>query len=69
MKRTRSSCFQQIDPNHYKSLGEVTTEPRSRAGLYVLERHRLYVALPRYEEKEAHIPGLPSRLNSTKTFE
>ena len=32
MKRTRSSCFQQIDPNHYKSLGEVTTEPRSRDG-------------------------------------
>ena len=27
------------------------------------------MAVPRYEEKEAHVPGLPSRLNNTKTFE
>jgi len=47
--------FQQIDPDHYKPLGEVITEPRARVGLYVPERHRFYVAVPRYEEKVAHI--------------
>jgi DNA-binding beta-propeller fold protein YncE len=46
--------FQQIDADHYKPLGEVTTEPRARVGLYVPERYRFYVAVPRSKEK-AHI--------------
>jgi DNA-binding beta-propeller fold protein YncE len=47
--------FQQIDPDHYKPIGEVTTEPKARVGLYVPERRRFYVAVPRSKEKEAHI--------------
>jgi hypothetical protein len=47
--------FQQIDPNHYKPIGEVPTEPKARVGLYVPERCRFYVAVPRSKEKEAHI--------------
>ena len=47
--------FQQSDPDHYKPIGEVTTEPKARVGLYVPERHRFYVAVPRYEERVAHI--------------
>jgi DNA-binding beta-propeller fold protein YncE len=47
--------FQQIDPDHYRPLGEVSTEPKARVGLYVPERHRFYVVVPRSKEKEAHI--------------
>lgn len=47
--------FQQIDPDHYRLIGEVTTEPKARVGLYVSERRRFYVAVPRNGEKEAHI--------------
>ena len=47
--------FQQIDPDHYKPLGEVTTEPTARVGLYVPERRRFYVAVPKYGEKAPHI--------------
>jgi len=47
--------FQQIDQDHYKPIEEVTTEPKARVGLYVPERRRFYVAVPRSEEKEAHI--------------
>jgi DNA-binding beta-propeller fold protein YncE len=47
--------FQQIDPDHYKSLGEVATEPEARVGIYVPERHRFYVAVPKHHNTEAHI--------------
>lgn len=47
--------FQQIDPDHYRAIGEFATEPKARVGLYVPERHRFYVAVPRNGEREAHI--------------
>src|SRR5258708_2462167 len=47
--------FQQIDPDHYKSLGEVATEPDARVGLYVPELHRFYVAVPKHQNTDVHI--------------
>jgi DNA-binding beta-propeller fold protein YncE len=47
--------FQQIDRAHYKSLGEVPTEPGARTGILVPERHRFYVAVPSRTKHEAHI--------------
>jgi len=48
-------AFQQLDPDHYNPLAEVATETGARVGLYVPERHRFYVAVPKYEQKVAHI--------------
>lgn len=41
-------AIQQIDPDHYKSLGEVTTEFGARTGILVPELHRFYVAAPKH---------------------
>lgn len=47
--------IQQVDPDHYKSLGEIITEPKARIGLYVPERRRFYVAVPKRESVDAHV--------------
>jgi DNA-binding beta-propeller fold protein YncE len=47
--------IQQIDADHYKSLGEVTTEFAARCGIYVPERHRFYVAAPKNGTKGPEI--------------
>jgi DNA-binding beta-propeller fold protein YncE len=47
--------FQQVDPDHYNSLGEVTTEFGARNGILVPELHRFYVAAPKHGNNDAQI--------------
>jgi DNA-binding beta-propeller fold protein YncE len=47
--------FQQIDPNHYKSIGEVTTEFGAQTGILVPERHRYYAAAPQHGDHKQQI--------------
>jgi DNA-binding beta-propeller fold protein YncE len=47
--------FEETDPDHYKSLGKVPTEPGAREGRLVPERGRYFVAVPQRENTEAEI--------------
>lgn len=47
--------FQQIDPDHYKSLGELPTGKNSRNGIFVPELNRIFVSVPKNEKAEAQI--------------
>ncbi len=38
--------FQQLDPDHYKPLGEVNTAPEARTGIYAPDRKLFYVGAP-----------------------
>jgi DNA-binding beta-propeller fold protein YncE len=47
--------IQQLDPDHYKSLGEVATSAGARTGIYVPEKHRYYVGAPKAGDKAPQI--------------
>jgi DNA-binding beta-propeller fold protein YncE len=47
--------YEQTDPDHYKSLGKVPSEPGAREGRLVPERGRYFVAVPQHENTEAEI--------------
>ncbi len=47
--------FKQIDPDHYKLLGQVLTEPGARNGILVPEVNRFFVAVPQHGRIDSHI--------------
>jgi DNA-binding beta-propeller fold protein YncE len=47
--------FRQTDPDHYTSLGKVTTAPGARTGFFVQEWNRLFVAAPHRGSNQARI--------------
>jgi DNA-binding beta-propeller fold protein YncE len=47
--------FEQTDPDHYKSLGQIPTGPGARTERYVPELKRLFVAVPQHENTNAQI--------------
>jgi DNA-binding beta-propeller fold protein YncE len=47
--------YEQIDANHYRSLGSLTTGPAARNGLLVPEAHRYYVGVPQHDTTDATI--------------
>jgi len=42
--------IRQIDPDHYESLGEVTTAPGARTGTLAADRKLFFVGAPQYED-------------------
>jgi hypothetical protein len=46
---------QQIDADHYERIARIPTGPIARTSVFVPEWHRLYVALPRDEERGAEL--------------
>lgn len=47
--------YEQTDPDHYKSLGQVPTGPGARTGDLVLELNRYFVAVPQHESTNAKV--------------
>jgi DNA-binding beta-propeller fold protein YncE len=47
--------YEETDPDHYKSLGKVPSEPGAREGRLVPERGQYFVAVPQHENTEAEI--------------
>jgi len=48
-------AYQQRDPDHYESLGRIATAPNARTSLFVPELNRLYVAVPKKDDRDAEI--------------
>jgi DNA-binding beta-propeller fold protein YncE len=46
---------QQIDADHYERIARIPTGPIARTSVFVPEWHRLYVAVPRDEERDAEL--------------
>jgi DNA-binding beta-propeller fold protein YncE len=46
---------QQIDADHYERVARITTGPIARTSVFVPEWHRLYVAVPRDQERGAEL--------------
>jgi len=49
------SVYKQRDSDHYESLGRITTTPIARTSLFVPELNRLYVAIPKQDDRDAQI--------------
>jgi DNA-binding beta-propeller fold protein YncE len=49
------SVYQQRDPDHYEGLGRIATAPIARTSLFVPELNRLYVAIPKKDDRDAEI--------------
>ncbi len=47
--------YEQTDPDHYKFLGKIPSEPGAREGRLVPERGRYFVAVPQHENTDAEI--------------
>ncbi len=47
--------YQEEDPDHYKSLGQVPTGPGARTGRLVPELKRFFVAVPQHENTNAEV--------------
>ena len=47
--------FEQVDPDHYRSLGEVSTLPLARTGTYAPDRKLFYVGAPHFKEANEQI--------------
>ncbi len=47
--------FRETDPDHYESLGSVTTGPAGRTSRLVPELHRYFVAVPPHGNKNAEV--------------
>jgi len=50
-----ADVYQEIDPDHYKFLGKVTTGPLAKTACLVPELRRYFVAVPKYGKKNAEI--------------
>ena len=50
-----ADVYEQTDPDHYQSLGKVTTAPLARTACLVPELHRYYVASPKHGNQNAAI--------------
>jgi len=49
------NVYQETDPDHYISLGEVPSGPSARTALLVPELHRYFVAVPQHENADAEL--------------
>jgi hypothetical protein len=50
--------FKQVDPDHYKSLGEVPTGAIAKTGLWVPELKQFYSAVPEHlVQTPPHVPN------------
>ena len=47
--------YEQLDADHYKLLGKVTTGPVAKTARLVPELNRYFVAAPKHEDKLAEI--------------
>lgn len=47
--------IQQIDADHYKSLGQIVTEPGARNMIFVPQISRLFVSVPQHGNADSHI--------------
>jgi DNA-binding beta-propeller fold protein YncE len=47
--------YEQTDPDHYKSLGQVPTGPGARTGELVLRLNRYFVAVPQHDTTNAQV--------------
>jgi DNA-binding beta-propeller fold protein YncE len=47
--------YEETDPDHYKSLGQVPTGPGARTGRLVPELKRFFVAVPQHESTNAEV--------------
>jgi hypothetical protein len=49
------SVLEQIDADHYRSLGDVQAGPAAKTGLLVPALNRYYIAVPRHDSQDASI--------------
>jgi DNA-binding beta-propeller fold protein YncE len=47
--------YEQVDPDHYRSLGSVASGPRGKTGRLVPELSRYFVTVPQHEDKNAEV--------------
>lgn len=47
--------FEEIDPDHYKSLGQILTEPGARNGILVPQINRFFVSVKQRGNTDSHI--------------
>jgi DNA-binding beta-propeller fold protein YncE len=49
------NVFEQVDADHYRSIGAVPTGPLGKTGRLVPELHRYFVAVPPYGNNSAEV--------------
>jgi hypothetical protein len=47
--------YEQIDPDHYQSIGKVPSGPWGKTGRLVPELNRYFVPVPQHEDKNAEV--------------
>jgi DNA-binding beta-propeller fold protein YncE len=47
--------YQEVDPDHYQSLGQLPSAPGARNGRLVPELHRYFLAIPQHDNANAEI--------------